>query len=307
LGFSSDAGQISRAEPNLELPITVFEPTSDPGVIDLQQVHVLLSFGEDRVLADEFYVFGNNETAVFVGEEGDPAAGTARFALPEGAENVSFQRSFGSMDSSIPATEVIQLDDGTYADTFPLNPGGNALNMIVSYELPYKDGMELARPLFYDAANVSVIIPGQGVTLSGEGWVDEGAQEMPGGSFNSYTLSDVAAGSELAFEINGRPEIITDVAGNAIPVQNNTNELIVGVVVLLVVVLAGVFIVTRRDAGEEYDDEEAELEEAEIDRLLAEIVDLDDAHDAGEIEDEAYRQQRPKLISELAAIWPVDE
>jgi mono/diheme cytochrome c family protein len=307
LGFSSDAGQISRAEPSLEMPITVYEPTSDPAAIELQQVHILLSFGGDRMLVDEFYVFGNNETAIFVGEAGDPAAGTAKFALPEGAENVSFQRSFGSMDSSIPATEVIQLEDGAYADTFPLNPGGSALNMIVSYELPYEEGMELSRPLFYDASNVSVIIPGQGVTLSGEGWVDEGAREMPGGSFNSYTLSDVAAGSDLAFAINGRPQTTTDAANSATPTQNSTNELLVGGAVLLVVILAGVFIVTRRDNGEEYDDEEAELEEAEIDRLLTAIADLDDAHDTGEIEDEAYQPQRQKLISELAAIWPVDD
>jgi mono/diheme cytochrome c family protein len=309
LGFSSDAGQISRAEPALELPITVYEPTTDPGVVNLEQVHILLSFGEDRVLADEFYVFGNNETAVFVGEDGDPEAGTVRFSLPEGAENVSFQRSFGSMNSSIPATEVIQLEEGVYADTFPLNPGGNALNMIVSYDLPYKDGMEVARPLFYDAANVSVIIPGQGVTLSGEDWVDEGVQEMPGGggSFNSYSLAGVPAGSDLAFEINGRPQTITDAAGNAIPAQNSASDLIVGGAVLLIVIIASVFIITRRDAGEEYDDEEAELEEAEIDRLLAKIVDLDDARDAGTIDDETYRPQRQKLISELAAIWPVDE
>ena len=42
-------------------------------------------------------------------------AGTVRMALPEGAQNIAFQRTFGSMDSSIPATEVIQTETGWYA------------------------------------------------------------------------------------------------------------------------------------------------------------------------------------------------
>ncbi|MBE2220792.1 MAG: c-type cytochrome [Anaerolineae bacterium] len=305
LGFSSDAGQVSRAEPALALPITVFETTTDPEAVVVDQVHILLSFGSDTVRADEFYVFSNPTAEVFVGESGDTTQGTVRLALPEGAENIAFQRSFGSMQSSIPASEVIQLEDGSFADTFPLNPGSSGLNLIVSYELPYEEGMTVERPLFYETVSANVIIPDRGVMLAGDTWVDQGVQEMPGGSFSSYAQADIVAGSELIFELNGRPEMITDMAGNAIPSPaNSTNELIVGGAVLLIVVVTGLFIVTRRDS-EPDDEEELEIEQEEIDRLLLAVVDLDDGYEAGNVEEAAYQEQRQKLISQLAAIWPV--
>ncbi len=307
LGFSSDAGQVSQVEPELTLPIIVFESTSSPDSVVTDRIHVLLSFGQDTLQVDEFYVFSNPTSEVFVGESGVAADGTVRFALPEDAQNIAFQRSFASMQSSIPATEVIQLEDGTYADTFALNPGESGLSMIVSYDLPFAEGMTVERPLFYDTTEANIIIPGQGVTLSGDGWVDQGVQEMPGGSFASYIKSDMVAGDDLNFELNGRPEMIADAAGNMLPAQNNsTNELIVGGAVLLVVVLVTLFFVSRRDT-DDYDDEEGEIEQEEIDRLLLAVVDLDDAFEAGQVEEAPYQEQRRKLIGELAAIWPVSK
>lgn len=307
LGFSSDAGQVSRAEPALALPITVFETTTDPEAVVAERIHVLLSFGEDTLQADEFYVFSNPTTEVFVGESGDTAEGTVRLALPEGAQNIAFQRSFGSMESSLPASEVIQLEDGSFADTFPLNPGGGGLNLIVSYDLPYEDGMAVERPLFYETTDVSVIIPDRGVVLAGDAWVDQGVQEMPGGSFSSYVQSGVPAGTELAFELNGRPELAnTATTGNSMPSSpaNSTNELIVGGAVLLIVVVTGLFIITRRDTDDD-DEEELEIEQAEIDRLLSAVVDLDDNYEAGDVDEAVYQKRRQKLIQELAVIWPI--
>ena len=307
LGFSSDAGQVSKAQLELPLPITVFESTTSSDSVIVDRIHVLLSFGQDTLRVDEFYVFSNPTPEVFVGESGIADEGTVRFALPEEAQNIAFQRSFGSMQSSIPATEVIQLEDGTYADTFPLNPGEAGLNLIVSYDLPFEDGMTVERPLFYETLEANVIIPGEGVTMSGEGWQDQGVQEMPGGSFSSYIKANMAAGDDFNFELNGRPDVVSDAVGNMIPAQNNsTNELIVGGAVLLLVVVVALFLVTRRDT-DDYDEEEAEIEQAEIDRLLLAVVDLDDDFEAGKVEEEAYQVQRRKLIGELAAIWPVSQ
>ncbi len=307
LGFSSDAAQISRSEPNLNLPITVFEPTTSEAVVNFDRMHILLSFGPDTLRVDEFYAFSNPSAEVFVGESGDPAQGTVRMALPAGAQNIAFQRTFGAIDQTIPATEIIQLADGAFADVFPLNPGSNALNLIASYDLPYEEGMTVSRPVFYDTSSVSVIIPDRGVSLTGAGWLDQGVQEMPGGSFTSYVQTDLAAGSELAFMLNGRPEILTRPAGAIIPPPaNSLNEIIVGGVVLLVVVVAALFIITRRDTADEaYDEEEAAREQVERERLLLAVVNLDEAHESGDMELESYQQQRQKLLAELAAIWPL--
>ncbi|PIE80761.1 MAG: hypothetical protein CSA11_06830 [Chloroflexi bacterium] len=304
LSFSSDVGQISPTEPELVLPIMVFESTTNPDAVVMDRIHVLLSFGQDTLQVDEFYVFSNPTVEVFVGESGVPAAGTVRFTLPEGAQNINFQRSFASMQSLMPATEVIQLENGIYADTLPLNPGETELNLIVSYDLPFEEGMTVERPLLYNTLEANIIIPGEGVTLAGDGWVDQGVQEMPGGSFSSYIKSNMVAGDDFSFELNGRPSLILDEAGNMLPVQNNsTNELIVGGAVLLIVVVGAWFVLNRYLTGDNYA-ENVESEQEEIDRLLLAVVDLDDAFEAGRVDKAAYQEQRQKLIGELAAMWP---
>jgi hypothetical protein len=130
---------------------------------------------------------------------------------------------------------------------------------------------------------------------------------MPGGSFYSYIQRNMAPGSDLVFALNGRPEQGAAPTGNMIAApSNSTNELVVGGVVLLVVVGVALFVTTRRStSAEDYDEEEAAQEQAEIDRLLLALVDLDDAHDAGEVESAAYEEQRQKMLAELAAIWPI--
>ncbi|MCZ7673229.1 MAG: hypothetical protein M5U34_41995 [Chloroflexi bacterium] len=134
--------------PILICPSPSFEPTTSEAVVNFDRMHILLSFGPDTLRVDEFYAFSNPSAEVFVGESGDPAQGTVRMALPAGAQNIAFQRTFGAIDQTIPATEIIQLADGAFADVFPLNPGSNALNLIASYDLPYEEGMTVSRPVF---------------------------------------------------------------------------------------------------------------------------------------------------------------
>jgi hypothetical protein len=67
LSYNSDPVRLSRAEPELDMPIVVFEKTTDPEAISVEQVHMVLDFADDRVMVSEIYVLSNNDAAVFVG------------------------------------------------------------------------------------------------------------------------------------------------------------------------------------------------------------------------------------------------
>ncbi|WP_420628683.1 c-type cytochrome [Candidatus Leptofilum sp.] len=317
LTFNSNAVQLSNAQPEAQMPLFVFETTADPAAITIDRLHMIFTFGEERLIVSELYVFSNREAAVFVGESGDFNQGTVEIGLPTGAENISFQRGFGtSLDSFIPATDFIRTETG-WADVNPLQPGAGSLNLIVNYDLPYNDGMLLAHPLAYQVTSgATVIMADAGVQIADERWVSQGEQATAGGSFVSYVNNDLANADAISLTLDGRPSQIFDAQGNALPVRNETNELIVGGAALAGMLAVGFFLVQRwrtapvgqGSAGSVSQPAAAPPRPVSANRsqkhdLLEAIADLDDAYDAGELDEAAYQTQRQALKSRLTAVW----
>lgn len=318
LTFNSNAVQVSSTAPDAQMPLFVYESTADPTVVAIDRLHMILSFSEDRLLVSELYVFSNLETAVFVGDSGDFNNGTVEVGLPAGAENVGFQRGFGtSLDSFIPATEFIQTDTG-WADTVPLRPGSGSLNLLVSYDLPYDDSLLLAHPLTYPVSSASAIMADVGVTISDDAWVSQGVQATTGGSFISYTYAGLPEADALNLTLEGKPTQVVDAQGNALPARNQTNELIIGGMALAAMLAVGFFMVQRWRTTPVAEAELVAMPQvraATLPRkasqgpnqgktaLLQAIAELDDAYDAGELEEDEYQQQRQDLKTRLTAVW----
>lgn len=312
LSFSSDAGQLSRAQTELELPITIFDETTDASAVNIDQMHIILDFFEGGVSVNELYVFSNRQAAVFVGESGSVDQGTVRVALPDGAENFAFERALGSFQGSIPATEIIETENG-WADTLPLRPGQGTLNLIVRYQMPYEDGLSLSHSVAYDISNVTVILPEAGVTLEENGeWVFQGRQEMPGGSpFLTYNRAGLQAGSNLELSLDGRVRLGANESASALAGRSQSTELLIGGGVLLIALAAGLYVVRSWQApphertadAESYAGGEDEEDGSEIRALLQAIADLDDSYEEGGIEEAAYTAQRARLKDELRSLW----
>lgn len=311
LSFSSAADQMSRSRTELDLPVTVFEQSSDATAVNIAQLHLVLEFTEDRLQVNELYVINNNQDAVFVGESGDPSQGTFEVALPAGVENLMFERSFGSMESFVPANDFVQTELG-WADPLPLRPGDGALTLLVRYDLPYEDGLTLAHPLFYDAASAAVILPDAGVEVSGDGWIAGEPQQMgQAGSFLNYSRTGMAAGEALTVELDGRPRQVATATGGATVNRNQTTELIIGAAALLVVAGGGAWAYRswqQRSAGPATVVTETPAAPPppaadEVGTLLQAIADLDNAYEAGQIPEADYQAQRADLKQRVAALW----
>lgn len=314
LNFSSGADQLSRSQPTLDLPVTVFDKTTDEAAVSIGQLHAVLEFTDSQVQVSELYIFNNDRQAVFVGRSGDPAQGVVEVAVPEEAESLAFQRSFGSMESFLPANDFVQTERG-WADPLPLRPGGGALTLLVRYTLPYDDALTFAHPVFYNTATSTIILPDSGVTVIGDPWVEQPAQTFgQGQSFLNYSRAGLTPGETLTIELNGRPRVVSDAEGATAVNRNSTAELLIGAGALLLAAVAGVFI-WRTWQGRRADEWEAEEEAAEAmpgavaaagstrDDLLRRIAALDDAFEAGQLEEDAYRAQRDELKRQLAAVW----
>ncbi len=298
LTFNSNPNRLDRTQPELNMPVIVYDTTADPGVVAIGQIHMILNFAADGLQVSELYIFNNSANAVFVGETGDFADGVVQLFLPAGAENIDFRRSFGSMENFSPATEVIQTETG-FADTVPLRPGDGSTLLLVSYQLPYEDGMRLAHPLVYPLVGATAIVPDVGVRLGGEGWQSQGNQQMGSGSFVAYSYSNSANPESLLLELNGRPTQLADAQGNTMLARNDTQELIIGLVALGIAGAAMMVVVKKWRDGEP-----VTAVHADPHAILQTIAALDDAYAAGQISEGEYRRQREQLKQELMAIWP---
>jgi len=316
LGFSSSADQLSRSQTALDLPITVFDKTTDAAAVSVAQLHVVMEFADDLVQVSQLYIFSNAEQAVFVGPTGNPDEGVIEIGVPEGAQNLAFQRSFGSMESFLPASDFVATDRG-WADPLPLRPGEGALTLLVSYTLPYEDSLTISHPIFYNTASGAIILPDNGVAVVGEEWT-EGAPQTFGQSevFRNYGRGGLAAGDTLTIELDGRPTVVTDEAtGGVVANRDTTTELLIGGGALLLAAVGGVFLWRYwqgRRADGEWEEEAVPayattaaptVANSERDDLLRRIAALDDAFDAGQLPDADYRAQREELKRRLASVW----
>ncbi len=301
LSYNGSPDRLSRNDPQLDMPITVFAKTADPGVVSVEQVHMVLEFAEDRVMVSEIYIISNNDTAVFTGESGDTGDGVFKLVLPSGAENVSFQRSFGSVSNFLPAREVIQTDNG-WADTVPLRPGKGAMNLLATYEIPFEDGVTIAHPLFYETANATILMPEVGVSVVEGDWINQGTQQMgAAGTFLSYARSGLAAGEALSFELDGRINRrdtgAASVGGSNTLQGDSTTGMIIGAAVFLLVGVGAIFTVRS------WQNNAAEVETGDTEQLLQAVANLDDAYESGALDDQQYQAQREQLMNELTARW----
>lgn len=290
ISFSSDIGRLSSTQTSAELPITVYDPTSDASVVSIDRLHIIMDVADNVMEVNELYTFSNNSSQVYVGATGNMSGGTILIPLPAQAQTPVFQRGFGSLDSFVAANELFPTDEG-WLDTLPLRPGPNSMNLLVRYTLPYESGMTLAHALPYVTETSSVILPDNGITVSGN-WQSSGPQEMEGQGFVQYTGERMDAGSTLTMTLEGEPRQ----AAAAGPISSTTG-IIIGGAAILTVVGAAIFVVQRQRKGT------VQAVAATREELLAELAALDDAYASGEVDAGAYEQERQQLKEELLAIW----
>jgi mono/diheme cytochrome c family protein len=298
LDFTSDFGQLSQMRPGLDLPVTVYDTTTDPAAIQFEQIHIVIEIFDNEVQVNELYVVSNLNDAVFTGQSGDYSQGTVHFGLPPEAMGLDVQRGFGSFESFFPTDEVTLTADG-WAALIPVRPGRGSLTLLARYTLPYRSGMALNHRLYHDAAGVTLVMRDVGVRVAtSDVWLDNGPQLIAGEPFVTYFRPSLAAGSTLELTFSGRSRM-------AMLLQDQAPALAVGAGVLLLAVALAAYVTNswRREP----DAIETEALEADADELLHAIAELDDAYEQGEIAEADYRREREELKAALRDRWADDD
>ncbi len=284
IAYSSDPARFraGAGAPLLDLPMPVYETTTDTRVLSVAQVHLFLEFVEPRtVTVGELFVFSNSSDQTLSATAEQPL----EFSLPSGATALNVQG--GRLD------ETYFVTDRGFAVAWSVAPGAETSQILYSYRLPYNGELSFAQPVDYPLANVNVLVSDLGVKVVGPRIEDLGLQEFQGQTFQNFAQGALAPGETLSFAVSGEPG--TAAAAPGATTVSDPRSLAIGLGALALVLLGiGVWTLRRRSSAA------APATQAGLLRALA---DLDDAYAARAVGAEAYHRQRVEMKEALKSLW----
>jgi mono/diheme cytochrome c family protein len=290
--FTSDIA-VAGSENELQLPVNIYETTTDLSVIEIAQLHLLFEFLEGGTLRVAQLFTINNPTAKLVIAQ-DSEQIILDFELPPNATNLQFQ------DGEL-GRRYIQTTTG-FADTRAIQPG-MVHQILFSYDLPFVDGLDLSQVLNYPVDTLIMLIPDNGVLVDDPLYMDTGLQDIQGQSYQTYATFDLPAG-RLPLVLAGE----ADLATSPVIVAGSSVQLGVGVAVFSVALIgAGLWVYRSKrplsppPEGPEPND----FDHLDASALMDAIIALDDRYKAGILQHNAYLNRRAALKTRLAELLDV--
>jgi mono/diheme cytochrome c family protein len=293
--YGSDIAVVESGTTEIDLPLTVYETTTDPSLLIADRLHLFLDFLSPEVIqVTELYLISNPGDKVVISEGEDEPVLT--FSLPEEATNLQFED--GSLGDRFIRTE------GGFGDTMGIRPGASQYQVLFAYNLPYDGELTLEQDLTLPVNAVILLMPDNGVRIRSEDLQDGGTRTMQDEAFQVFSGENLAAGSQFELTISGRPRMS---AAGAVDPDSNTN-LIIGLGAFgLALALAGAWLYRQSRVAAQEDDMGDGMDEeyADPDTLVDAIIALDDLYRQGDLPEEAYHQRRSELKSRLAHLMDV--
>jgi mono/diheme cytochrome c family protein len=288
--YYSSAGHLLEGEPELQLPITVFETTPDISSVRIDQMHVIFDFSvAGQVEVSQLWLVSNSSDRTVVQSNGQNAIPVD---LPQGAANLSFGDQAGGAlytptDTGFLMHEPVRPDD--------------ALELIFSFTLPYTRSLDYEQTMALSADSIDVITERNAPRISGPELTSMGERSMGEIQLQTYQRPGLAKGELLKLELSGQP-------GSASSGSFNTNLLIGLGALALALVIAGLGFWQLRMKHEPDPQRQAEVGSSRAggpdhamdrDRLVQAIAGLDAAFEEGSIDAAEYHERRDALKREL--------
>jgi mono/diheme cytochrome c family protein len=289
--YSSDPATPTQGQSAYDLPIVIYNTTTDASGLVVDQVHILLDYSKpDVIQAVEYYIISNPGTKTVIAKNTGDSIVTV--SLPKGYTNLQFQ------DGQL-GVRYLQTADG-FGDTSPVVPGKQQYQLVFAFDLPYSSSFEFTQPFSLNISAITFLVS-EGVTVTGQNLTDGGLKDMGngGGKFQLYAAGSRNVGESLTVTVSGKG---AQASVFSLPGGDLGRYLIIGLGALgfLLVLGAGWLYLRERKRAPKTEMSGAEDNEAlNTDEILDAIIALDDQHTAGNISVEAYQQRRAELKAKL--------
>ena len=291
--YGSDIGMAEEGMTTIDLPIKVYETTTDTSILRADRLHLFFEFMDAKTLrVIELYIISNPTDKSLVAKS--PGEAVTQFTLPEGASNLEFQ------DGTL-GERYVQTPGG-FGDTAAVRPGSGTYEVLFSYSMPYDRKLELERVVTMPVDAVVILVPEGQIKIKSEGLQDGGTRDVQGTQYHSYSGGNLASGATLRLTLTGRPS-----SGTPTLASGSNTSLLVGLGVFgLALIVAGAWLYRRTRSAEPEDEDKADvIDDAVADSpesLMDAIIALDDLYQAGELPDEAYQQRCAHLKARLEEV-----
>ena len=295
LSFNSEIVHGSDiASASIDLPIEIYETTTDTSALKADRMHVFFDFSAaGSIQVVELFIISNpSNQVVIAASEGEAIL---NYELPEGAVNLQFQ-------DSVLGERYLETEKG-FGDRASVSPGMGQHQVLFAYELPYDRKLDLAlvAPVPVDAA--VIMLPQGGVNLKSDQLIDAGERDVQGATYRMYNATGaVQPDQPLKLQLTGKAVAGASEEGDPVI------AVAIGGVIFALVLGGGVywFIRQRKNAqfaGVSADESgQAAGEQESSDSLLEAIVALDDLHQSGKLPEQAYHERRAELKNRLAEV-----
>lgn len=282
LFYPSEFFVASDDDADVTFELEVYEKTTETSDLAIYRSHIFFEWvSSDVVQVRHELTIANRGTKTVVAPSQNEAV--VYYNLPEGATNLVFGS--GSLGAPFIATE-----DG-FGDPRAIIPGEEVYGLSFAYELAYDRGLDWKLPVNLPTDFVAVIVAGDKVKLESAVLEAEAPQQMESGVYQILSASSLAVGDEIDLEISGRVRV--DGGTGLLGEKSDIFVFVAGGLGILLIGY-GVWQYLRPDKGrEEIDDQ------LDTDALLDEIVALDEAFEAGQIDEEEYLAEREELKAQL--------
>ncbi len=272
--------EVVPVEPQVTLPITIYESTLDAAQITIDTLHIIVEPEANGLNVSEIYVLSNDGDR-FVAGFGQPVL---HFGLPVAATNLQ-------MDPSMQRVMDRSGDGLDYYDAIPV--GWQAQQIVYQYTLPLT-ATSLSRAIYQPVARVNLLLGGQPdqAMVTSDRLKAAGIQTIPssGETFQQYTAANMQPGQTLNLSIST-------------PSQSFDGRIMLGVV-LVIAGVVGLIVWQRSQTKQQPAAASTSADSprrAEIQRevLIDQIAALDDEFAEGQVDEINYRAKRAKLKEKL--------
>jgi hypothetical protein len=282
-------------EPLVEpLGVTIYELTNDFTVLYLLDDTLALTSADKKtrqIEVLEAVKLRNNSDRTFQTDvQTDGPMNLLRFTLPAGATDLD-------VETSLPGGHILQVNLG-FALTTPIPPGEH--DILYVYRAPY-DGSSLEyEPHFpMGVESYRVMLPDGLARAESMGMQLADSATIGDRTFVMLESENVEVGGRVNFTMTGLPQpSLMQRAEKVTKSDGFQRGVLPGLAGLVFVGLVGFTLVRRRRASVAGEDGFEGVDDEHDDLILA-IATLDERFESGDIEEEAYNQQRAELLEQI--------
>jgi hypothetical protein len=172
--------------------VTVYEPTTNPGAIQVPLRLLVFQPNGDKLMVGEEYSIQNNTNppAAYFKQDGN-----FEFTIPQGAE-IDQVSTFGPMGMPV-RQGTIDKGKGRYAISYAFQPGQNGVR--ISYIVPYTGNhAQIRESSTYDAQRVLLVIPPT-MQVASPGFNAAGTEQ----GFNVFSKESMKTGTGFDVTVSG--------------------------------------------------------------------------------------------------------